>query len=353
MKKPKLLYISTNPGDCPRTTKEIRTLSNHFRIFYLGIGVAEDRSIFIKPFVENYFVAKGARYSILNLLKYYFGFLKLRLSNKFDSIHIINEQPLIIFYPFLLWSNNVVLDIFDSMFLKGKTKLSFLNNWFRSFLYFPLDHIIVTDNNRLNLMPKKFHKRMSVLENFPNIYSKPIKTRKDNSVLKIMFIGALSKSRGAEILLNLIQLGDDVKIGVVGWIRDDIAQKLSDHDNSEYYGVLPQDEVFGLSYDADYIMCCYEPLNANNINASPNKVYDAIQTETPVIINSEVVLSSFVKDNSLGIVLSDFYTVDPQSLKSELFEKRESFFKNSNLSEKYCWENQEKILIKIHNNEYD
>ena len=51
--------------------------------------------------------------------------------------------------------------------------------------------------------------------------------------------------------------------------------------------LLSQYEAIKLSEKVDYIICVYEPKNDNSINASPNKIYDAIQVQTPVIINSE------------------------------------------------------------------
>ena len=39
----------------------------------------------------------------------------------------------------------------------------------------------------------------------------------------------------------------------------------------------------------------------------PNKIYDAIQIQTPVIINSEVKISKFVEKINLGYIIKDYY----------------------------------------------
>ena len=67
-------------------------------------------------------------------------------------------------------------------------------------------------------------------------------------------------------------------------------------------------------------MCSYEPSNQNNINASPNKIYDAIQTNTPIIINNEVKVAAFVKRKNIGVILDSFYDYDLETVYKELQE---------------------------------
>ena len=82
--------------------------------------------------------------------------------------------------------------------------------------------------------------------------------------------------------------------------------------------------------------------------ASPNKIYDAIQTHTPVIINAEVKVSSFVKEKNIGVVLDSFYEYDTESVYNELLNKKEKFSFSEEAAEKYSWESIESKLLEAH-----
>ena len=98
---------------------------------------------------------------------------------------------------------------------------------------------------------------------------------------------------------------------MLGWFADDECRKLAEHPRVDYRGVIPQAEALEIAAtEADYILCLYEPLNQNMINASPNKIYDGIQTETPLLINKEVKAASLVEKLNIGITIPSYYPED-------------------------------------------
>ena len=121
------------------------------------------------------------------------------------------------------------------------------------------------------------------------------------------------------------------------------------HENVEYLGIMTQEELSKItSEQADYILCMYDPIDFNNINASPNKIFDSIQLETPLIVNKEVLVSKFVKETRIGILVDSFYSHDNDMLLEELWSKKNKFIFDSSLKDKYSWENIEKKLIDLH-----
>ena len=76
---------------------------------------------------------------------------------------------------------------------------------------------------------------------------------------------------------------------------------------------------------ADYILSVYAPLNENNINASPNKIYDAIQTETPVIINAEVKISDWVRTKRIGFILPKYEVNNYTAIVRGASESKKNF----------------------------
>ena len=137
---------------------------------------------------------------------------------------------------------------------------------------------------------------------------------------------------------------------MLGWFADEASKSLREHPRAEYLGVIPQEEALKIAASqADYILCLYEPRNnLNAINASPNKIFDGIQTKTPIVINREVSVASLVDDLNIGVVLPSYYCEDFSALAKELFQKKDSFLFPARIQEEYTWERVEERLLKAH-----
>jgi hypothetical protein len=344
MPKPALLYISINDGSDTRINKEIQTLAQGFSIYYLGIGKNTEKA-FVKRFCTRFLVIKGHHSQSLSLLKFYLLFLRVYLGRSFASVHVINEPLLLIFYPFLFWQKHkVVLDIFDSIFLRSGKQRTLLKN----ITYRLPAVILVTDDNRKSLMPPEFQRKITVLENYPYKYKDTAFRNHESHKLIIFYNGSMSQARGTQILLNLLQMSAALEVQMAGWIYDEATRELSQHPQVKFLGVITQQESMQVASQCDYILSLYEPKNENNINASPNKIYDAIQAQTPVIINGEVKIAGFVKTHDIGYVLPSFYTVDYQKTLQDLISLKGTFTFSPSLQNQYTWEAIEKKLLQAH-----
>ncbi len=345
MPLPKLLYVCINDGSDTRINKEIKTLASHFEIYYLGIGLNESQS-FVKPLCAEFKVVKGSHKQIGTLLRYFWAFVKLFFGNRYASVHVINEQLLLIFAPFLWFvRHKVVADIFDSIFLRTSNKVV---TALQSFVYTIPNTIIVTDDNRKTLVPTQFLAKTVVVENYPYVFHNGRPKAAATDELLILYSGSLGVTRGTGLLEDLVKLSPKVKIWLVGWLYDEPTKTLSKHPQAEYLGVKTQQETMALASECDYILSVYEPINENNINASPNKIYDAIQAQTPVIINAEVKIAQFVTNNNLGFVMDSFYEKDSESLFDKLLSTKKSYAFDQTISRKYTWEAIENKLVEAH-----
>ena len=188
-----------------------------------------------------------------------------------------------------------------------------------------------------------------IIPNYPNYLEKSY-IKRENDYLTVLYYGWLGENRGSEIIEGLLSFDKNIKIISAGWFSDKFTEAMfyKFKNNITYHGVLEQKDAQKLAIHADYILCCYAPINDNNINASPNKIYDSIHLKTPVIINSEVKISSFVKKYNIGIVIDNYDNIDYKTLTSVMKEKKNSFDFSNNLSKKFCWEKFESILIEAH-----
>ncbi len=343
--KKKILFISSNDGSDMRINKELKSLSQHFEITYLGVGSTNTDS-FARHYCKYFYLVIGTRNHPLTIIKQLYLVAKL-LRNKYNSIHIINEQLMIFFYPFL-FRNHLVLDIFDSIFLTlNKSR----NKWklIKKIIYAPVDIILVTDSNRQRLMPDFVQDKIQLLENYPNAFNNTFVKKQFPETVTILYNGWLGNSRGTEIVQKIIGCNREVKIIMIGWFADEESKLLSKHKSVDYRGIMSQKYALNIAAEeADYILCVYAPKNENNINASPNKIYDGLQTKTPVIINAEISISGFVKENNLGVVIDNYYMIDANELIDELFRKKNSYHFSEEMINKYTWENIEHVIINAH-----
>lgn len=345
MTSKRLLYVTTNDGSDTRINKEINTLSKEFDIDFIGIGL--DGKTFAKSYCKNFYLINGSRKSLWSWIKLTIKVYQLAISHRYKSMHLINEQLVVLLYPICFFKYSVV-DLFDSFFLKTSYR-----GWYielmRRLLFTPMNKIIVTDDNRKSLMPEYLQKKIVVVENYPNLFSfDKGDTGVLNSKTVLFYTGWMGKGRGTDLVKRMIETYDDIELWMAGWFADEETKQLSENSRVKYWGVLPQSETMKLAAKADFILCLYAPIHDNNINASPNKIYDAIQVKTPVIINNEIKVAKFVKEHSLGIIIPEFELDDLVEFHDELVSKKGMFSFDDQLKHDFCWEKIDKKLVECH-----
>jgi hypothetical protein len=226
--------------------------------------------------------------------------------------------------------------------MKGKAEL------LKTVVYKIPSAILVTDDNRKRLMPQKFYHKITVVENYPYRYSNNIAKISKEQELIIFYNGSMSKARGTEMLLNMLKIDVNMRVKMAGWVYDEETKILSGHPQVDFLGVITQQQSMQIAAQCDYILSVYEPINENNINASPNKIYDAIQAQTPVIINAEVKIAGFVKEKKLGYVIHSFYENDYSQMIQKMKRLKSTFTFDTTLQNSYTWEAIQAKLLKAH-----
>jgi len=308
MTRPRLLYLSVNDGTDTRIAKEIATLIRSFDITFVGVR-QEDNGPNRLPAGVRQVVLAGRRRDPLTLLRLAREVCRLG-PGRFDSVHVVNENLLFTLAPLLLASRNVVLDVFDSMFLKNSLLIRTLRWPMQWFAHALADTVLVTDEDRRRLVPALIRGNVRVLPNYPGDPGvlPPRRLAAPGDALRIFFSGSLASGRGIPFLDALLDADPTAEIIVAGWIYDDAARRLCARGRVSYRGVVTQAEAAALARECDYILCLYSPDVPNNIHASPNKIYDAALLGVPVIINAEVRASALVRAEGLGYVLPSYGT---------------------------------------------
>ena len=343
MPKPNLLYICLNDGSDTRINKEVSTLATLFNVHYVGIGRGTDRS-FVTGQCRTFTLIRGHHKSPFTLLRFWLRVAGRLLVRRFDSVHLINEQLLLLFYPFLYPVRlRVVLDVFDSIFMRMRRRPA----WLEWLVYSLPRVVLVTDASRHGLLPARFRCKAVVVENYPYHSKDRLPKTSREGELVIFYNGSMSLSRGTALLRSMLETHPGVRVKMAGWVYDEPTRQLSQHPCVEFLGVITQQQSMQVAAGCDYIMSLYEPINENNINASPNKIYDAIQAGTPVVINREVKVARWVEENQLGYVMNSFY--DPVAgLAPELLRRKKEFAFPESLRNQYIWEAVAPKLLAAH-----
>ena len=346
--KPTLLFISVNDGSDTRIFKEIKSLSQNFEITFIGIQTPTSTADMLPASCRKIFI-KGLRRSPLTIAKLFFQVAWL-CPWRFSSVHVINENLALVLFPLLVLARHWVLDIFDSFFLKSTSRLtSIFKKILQRIIYGSASIILVTDEARLNLLPEWSRPKTRILPNYPladssNSGSRPV----HEGPLTIFFSGSIGQDRGISFLVNLIKMDTQLVVHAAGWLYDQEGEELVRHPQVKYHGVIHQTAAAQIAKQCDYILCLYEPSITNNIYASPNKIYDGIQAGIPVIINQEVLVSAFVRDEKLGVVLDSYSPSDITSVLEELKIRRNQFTHIILMQGRYTWEKIEPVLITAH-----
>jgi hypothetical protein len=340
-----LIYICNNNGSDTRVSKELNTLLSRFSVHFLGFEKAEYHQRSTEQYASHDLI-RGTIRSIGTVLSLYRKARRLISDHPRASIHIVNEQLAALLWPLLI-GRHVVIDSFDSVFLRMNLPHN-RGYVFKRAVYGLAKHVIVTDCNRFELLPDFTKGKAIVIPNVPFRCTYPEKLV-DSEKLTLCYFGSLSERRGSSFVMRLLEACPRVRCIAAGWVMDDYTKELIKHERVEFLGSLPQSEVNKiLALKGDYLVAIYPLDNQNNINASPNKIYDSIHTKTPLIITSGVRAAREVILSRIGLAVDTEAELDFPSLVAELMDRRASFSFSDEAVDENSWEAFEAQLCAAH-----
>ncbi|PHR69583.1 MAG: glycosyl transferase group 1 [Lutibacter sp.] len=204
----------------------------------------------------------------------------------------------------------------------------------------------------------KYNTDFKIIRNLPE--KSTIKTTKFPFDLKgkkvILYQGALNIGRGIELIIDTMQYLEGCIFVIIG--DGDISNKLKQQvidlelkDTVKFLGKITPNELRSITPLADLGISTEEDLGLNYHFALPNKIFDYIQAEIPILVShlpemkqiinnykvGEVVLDRNPKEMAIQIkgILKKSYLVDIQSAKKVLIwsqekEKLKSIFNHLN-----------------------
>jgi len=199
---------------------------------------------------------------------------------------------------------------------------------------------------------------------FEVIRNVPLQTKNNTPVASIklnnnaiLYQGAINTGRGLELMIKAMQFVDNGTFYIIGegMLLNKLKQKVSKLNLTEkviFLGTIDPSELKSITIQAAVGISLEEDLGLNYRYALPNKLFDYIQAEIPVLVSNLPEMAQLVKQYNVGEVITN-------RAPNRIANMVEYMFLNKNIYKKHlkkaalelCWEQEElkfkKLIHKI------
>lgn len=180
---------------------------------------------------------------------------------------------------------------------------------------------------------------------------------KENQII-FLYQGGLSKGRGIEILLETFKTIDNENAVIVfmgyGPLESLIQATSKEYKNIYFHEAVAPDILLDYTSSADFGFLFYENTCLNHYYCSPNKMFEYLMAEIPVIVSNLYEMKRLVELNKIGTVAKE-NTLNGLKVAIEeavMLDKEELKTNIQKLKTIYNWEEQEKVLLKLYKDLY-
>ena len=169
-----------------------------------------------------------------------------------------------------------------------------------------------------------------------------------------LYQGGLGKNRGVELLLEVFKaIEDDESVMIFmgyGELEELIIEASQEHKNIFFHQAVSPDVLLDYTVSADFGIATIEDSCLSYRYCLPNKLFEYIMAEVPLIVSNLPEMSKVVKDNEIGVVLEEetIHGVTEAIKKAVALDKKAINGNLKKVKQNYNWEEQEKILLKVY-----
>lgn len=266
--------------------------------------------------------SKGIKYRI----KWNIFILKYLISNRknYDVIHACDFDTIMPSVLMKLFGKYVIFDIFDWFSDEVKTNkkiIDFIINSLEKISVKLSDLTIICEEERLKQIKVK-PKNYIIIPNIPSISLKDNegKKYKEKKYITIGYIGGFYPDRGLDELLDVVSEIENIKLYIAGFGKESIVDKVrkfsETYKNINYFGKVDYSRAIDIMNECDLLYAMYYKFNKNNIYAAPNKFYESIFLQKPIITTKGTLVGNKVLKHKLGYVIDE----GEKSLKEILYK---------------------------------
>ncbi len=362
-----LLIRSTSVLNDSRATKEIQSfLKAGFKVTVLGWDREKRNNVNEKISIkencaELHFFNLKCSYAggMKNIFKMLFFQIWIALKmlvyyKKYNVVHCCDfDTSIFAFFIAKLLKKKFVYDIYD--YYVESHNLGHLKKYIENCEIKTInnaDLVIICTEQRKKQIFKSLPKKLIVIHNSPDISYNNQNTNNyyNKKKLNICYVGILSENRLLEEVTCEIIKRNDIQLHVGGFGEKTVYFKnmAKKYNNIKYYGSLKYEEVLKLESKCDVLFATYNPNIPNHKYSAPNKVYEAMALDKPIIVCKNTGIDKLICEEKLGIAINydgkEFIkAIDKIKNKKFIYNKGNG---KKLYSEKYGWKIMEEKLIK-------
>lgn len=303
-----------------------------------------------------------AEYNIRLFLKLLFNQKDILLSNDLDTLlpnYLISK----LFGKKLVYDSHELFTEVPELIHRPKVQKAWLR--IEEFIFPKLKNVITVNQVIADIYAEKYKVPVQVIRNISQKIPAFVRDQqlaqkvKGNRKMLILQGSGINKDRGAEEAVTMMQYLEDVLLVIVGGgdVFEDlksIINELKIHDKVLIVGKLPYDNLLEYTKIADLGLSLDKGTNLNYEYSLPNKVFDYIQCQIPMLVSNRRVVAKLVRDNDIGFVFDKYNPEEMAKIVNEIFLDTERITRwQINLkkaAEIYNWENESKRLREIYSN---
>ena len=316
---------------------------------------------------------------LVQLLKYFEFFYKtIKHYRQYEIIHCndLNTLPIGVFIKqFFNKNTKIIYDAHEyeiNDIPHEKKYMIKLKYYLENFLIHYVDGVLTVSDSIAQEYQKMYSisKPLLVL-NTPvyqeikkrNLFREKLEIKKNQNIF--LYQGGLSHGRGIETLLKTFQIIYDeheysletmpvlICMGY-GVLEKEIQDSAKVYPNIFFHSAVSIDVLLDYTSSADVGILFYENSCLNHKYCSPNKIFEYLMAEIPIIVSNLYEMKRLVEMYSVGVVVEDDTPLSLQNAVKNIMKRdNKVLLENIKKTKKiYHWEEQEKILLKMYKELY-
>jgi len=303
-----------------------------------------------------------AEYSIRLFFKLFFLKKDILLSNDLDTL-LPNFLISKIFKKKLIYDSHELFTEIPE--LLDRPKVQEVWQSIEKYIFPKLKNVYTVSKSIASVYKAKYNINVKVVRNIaPALHNKAIdfefaKREKGNKKMLILQGSGINMDRGAEEAVKMMQYLDNTLLLIIG--SGDVFSKLKEivnelglNEKVRIKNRMKYEELMEFTKIADLGLSLDRGTNLNYEYSLPNKVFDYIQAEIPILVSNRKEIASLVLENNIGLVVHD---LEPKKLAQEvrniLNDDVQIIKWKGNLAKvkrKYNWEKESQKLKTIFSN---
>lgn len=368
MKKKVILSVTNDLYTDPRVDKVCRSLlSFGFDVLLIGRKYANSPALPSRPYPckrMHLLFRKGPLFYAEYNLRLFFYLLFLK-----SDILVANDLDTLL--PNLLVSKlkkkKLVYDSHEyfcgllSIANKPLVKKIWTN--IETFCFPKLENIMTVSQSIADKYKETYHKNIAVVRNIPSGICPPVtETReslglpKNKSIILLQGNG-INQGRGAEELVSAMQFIEEALLLIIGsgtiiLKLKKMITEISLSDKVRLIDRMNPDKLFNYTYLADIGISIDKDLSPNLHYSLPNKIFEYIKAETPIIVSNLPERALIVHQYQIGIIINDFDKQTIANAINEMINDKEQYvlYKENckKAAKELRWENEERVLREVY-----